>query len=82
MAKETWEADLDKLSLNDLILFQEQAGGITRPKEVLEALDRLITNRTREEIGVLSLAELGHHLDALIESVREAAEGPKPTATP
>ena len=82
MGKKAWEADLDKVSLNDLILFEEQAEGITKPREVKEALDRLITNRTAEEIGVLSLAELGTHLDALIKSIKEAAEGPKETTTP
>jgi len=77
--KDTWEIDVEKLTLNDLILLEEGGKSLERARDVREVLGRLVTNRTAEEIGEIPLGELWKHLDEVGKAIKDVV--PKPSDT-
>jgi len=78
--KDTWEIDVEKLTLNDLILLEEGGKSLERARDVREVLGRLVTNKTAEEIGEIPLGELWEHLEAVSEAIKDTV--PKSSGTP
>jgi len=78
--KETWEIDVDKVTLNDLILLEEGSKSLEKAREVRDLLGRLVKNKTPEEIGEIPLGELWKHLDAVGEAIKDTI--PKANDTP
>lgn len=78
--KETWEVDIDKVTLDDLILLEEGAQSLAKASELRELLGRLVKNRTAKQIGKLPLGELWKHLDAIGEAIFDTI--PKANDTP
>ena len=78
--KETWEIDVDQVTLDDLILLEGGEQGLEKASELRELLGRLVTNRSAKQIGKIPLGELWKHLDTLGEAIKDTI--PKSSDTP
>jgi len=78
--KETWEIDVDQVTLNDLVLLEQGSKSLERASEIRALLGRLVKNKTAEEIGDVPLGELWGHLDAIGEAIKDTV--PKVNDTP
>jgi hypothetical protein len=76
-----WEVDPLEMTLNDLEILQKGFGPGSDISKLKEILGRLVTNKTAEEIGALSLRQLNDCLDAAMKQV-EGLAVPKATDTP
>ena len=78
---ETWEIDPVGISLDDYIVLDRGLGLGRDPQQLKETLARLVTNKTEEDIGALSLRDLNVALDKALKAFKEAAV-PKAIDTP
>jgi len=76
-----WEVDPLEMTLNDLEILQKGFGPGSDISKLKEILGRLVTNRTAEEIGSLSLRQLNECLETALKEV-EGLAVPKLTDTP
>jgi hypothetical protein len=76
-----WEIDPLEMTLNDLEVLQQDFGPGSDISVLKEILGRLVTNKTAEEIGSLSLRQLNDCLEAAMKEVEQMAV-PKATDTP
>lgn len=81
MAEDTWEIDVEQLTLNDLEMLQKGALVRSDATTLKDLLGRLVTNKTAEEIGAIPLRQLLKHLEQIGRTVDELAI-PKENATP
>ena len=68
---EAWEIDLEQLSVDDVIELEGAAAGQASMGRVRELLGRLVSNRTEEEIGQTSIAELKRQMDRIGQLIEE-----------
>lgn len=80
-SNEAWEIDVLEMTLDDLEILQKGLEPGVQITQLKEALGRLVVNKTTEEIGMLTLRELGDRLDAVTVQVEELAV-PKENGTP
>jgi len=78
---ETWEIDPLAMSIRDYIVLARGTGPGWNPEELRETLGRLVTNKTEEEIEVLSIRDLNTALAGALEAFQDLAF-PKKNATP
>ena len=81
MAEDTWEIDPLAMSLDDYIVLDRGLGVGCNPQHLKETLGRLVSNKTEEEIGALSMRDLNVALDSALKAFKAAAL-PKVTDTP
>jgi len=78
--KETWEIDLDSVTLDDLILLEEGSKSLKKASELRELLGRLVKNKSAKQIGKLPLGELWKHIDTIGDVIKDMI--PKENDTP
>jgi hypothetical protein len=79
--EEKWEIDPLEMTLNDLELLQKGFGPGSDISKLKDILGRMVTNKTAEEIGALTLRQLNEFMEAAMKEVEEMAV-PKATGTP
>jgi len=78
--KETWEIDIDEVTLDDLILLEEGSKSLAKASELRELLGRLVKNKSAKQIGKIPLAKLWKHIDTIGEAIKDTI--PKENDTP
>lgn len=71
--EEVWEVDLDRLTVDDVVELEEAGSGAATMRRVREILGRLVSNKTEEEIGKTSIAELRRQLDLMRGTIGDLA---------
>ncbi len=79
--EQLWEIDPLELTLDDLEILQKGFGPGSDISKLKQVLGRLVTNKTAEEIGELSLRALNHCLETAMKEVETLAV-PKAIDTP
>lgn len=71
---EIWELDAEAMTLNDFKVMQKASGGImptTDIDELIGVLDRLITNKTADEIARTPFRELNAGIERALGLIEE-----------